>query len=70
VDEAAEPITSDDVDVVAGREWFRISESVWCPLSEGSVWPVFVVVVRILVEDKAEVALSGDEDAVGCLAAA
>lgn len=70
VDEAAESITSTEASVVGGGEWFGLAESVRHPLSEGSVRPVSVVVLRVLADDETQVALSGDQDAVGCLASA
>ena len=70
VDEAAESIASGDASFVGGGERFGFGESVWCPLSEGSVPAVSVVVLRVLADEEAEVALSGDQDAVGCLASA
>jgi hypothetical protein len=42
---------------------------VWWSLPEGSVWSVSVE-WSVLVDDEAEVVLSGDQDAVGCLTAA
>lgn len=70
VDEAAESIASGDAGFASGDNWFGLGESAWRPLSEGSMRPVTVVVLRVLVEDEAEVALSGDQDAVGGLASA
>ena len=58
VDEAAESIASGDACVVGGGEWFGVGGSVRCPLSEGSVGPVSVVVLRVLVDNEAEGALS------------
>ncbi|WP_413105371.1 BTAD domain-containing putative transcriptional regulator [Streptomyces sp. Inha503] len=70
VDEATEPIVPGDRCGVAGWPWFRGDQRVWWPLFESSVWPVSVVVVRVLVDDEAEVVPSGDQEAVGGFAAA
>lgn len=52
VDEAAGPIASMDACVVVG-EWFVVGESVRCPLSEGSVGPVPVLLLGTLIDDGA-----------------
>ncbi|WP_262705567.1 MULTISPECIES: hypothetical protein [Streptomyces] len=70
MDEATEPVMPGDWCVVVGWARFRGGESVSWSLSEGSVWPVSVVVLRVFVDDEVEVALSGDQDAVGGFAAA
>ncbi|EXU65487.1 hypothetical protein Z951_25065 [Streptomyces sp. PRh5] len=53
VDEAAESIASKDASVVGGGGWSGFGESVRGPLSEGLVWPVLVVVLRVLIDDEA-----------------
>ena len=51
--EAAESIASMDASVVCGGGWPGVGESVRRPLSEGSVRPVWVVVLRVLTHDEA-----------------
>jgi hypothetical protein len=67
---AGPPVASGDVVFAAGSGWFRVGELVRCPLPEGSVRSMGVVVVRVLVDDESEVARSGEQDAVGGLASA
>lgn len=70
MDKAVESIASTNACVVSGDGRLGLGESVWCPLSEGSMRPVSVVVLRVLADDDGQVALSGDQDVVGCLAPA
>jgi len=66
VEEAAEPVASENADVVVGDR--GVGPAVGWSLAEGPVRPVGVVVIDVFAEDVVEVSSAGDEDAVGALA--
>ncbi|CDR05508.1 hypothetical protein GCM10022420_060200 [Streptomyces iranensis] len=68
-EEATEPIVPRNRCAVVSGLRFRGGQLVWWSLSEGSVRPMTFVVLRVLVDDEAEVVLSRDQDAVGGLTA-
>jgi hypothetical protein len=66
VDQATEPVTSSDADVVVRGRGGDLA--VGWSLAEGPVRAVGVVVIGVFAEDVVEVSSAGDEDAVGALA--
>jgi len=68
VEEAAQPVASENADVVVDSR--GMGPSVRWSLAEGPVRPVGVVVIDVFAEDVAEMSSAGDEDAVGALAPA
>ena len=67
VEEAAEPVASENADVVVGDR--GVGPAVGWSLAEGPVRPVGVVVIDVFAEGVVEMSPAGDEDAVGALAA-
>ena len=70
VDQAAEPVTSDHLAVVAQRDGQGLCAAAGRPLSEAAVRPMRIVMVGVLSHNQTEVAFAGDEDTVDHLAPA
>jgi hypothetical protein len=65
VEQAAEPVASENAGVIVGDR--GAGPAIGWSLAEGPVGPVCVVVIDVFAEDVVEMSPAGDEDAIGAL---